>query len=162
MMQTPNGLPALIATFGDVHAFMDATGNLKPEWQQNYLATAQLPFPLALSWNLNIKVSKIVCHKLMVEPFEGVFAEIVAQGLNIALATYGGCFAFRQQRTGIRLSTHAWGIAIDLNPATNEQGTSGNMHSGIITVFRNAGFKWGGDWPGKRCDPMHFQFCTGY
>ena len=63
---------------------------------------------------------------------------------------------------GDEASAHAWGIAIDLNPETNQQGTAGNMDYAVITAFREAGFKWGGDWTGKSCDPMHFQFCTGY
>jgi hypothetical protein len=54
------------------------------------------------------------------------------------------------------------GIAIGLNPETNPQGTEGNMDPGVVTIFRGAGFEWGGDWPGRVRDPMHFQFCTGY
>jgi D-alanyl-D-alanine carboxypeptidase len=36
------------------------------------------------------------------------------------------------------------------------------MDAGIIEIFRGAGFEWGGDWPGKLRDGMHFQFCSGY
>ena len=161
-MQTPNGLSAIISVFGDVHAYVDDTGQLKPEWQQQYLATAILPFPLALAWNMNVNIGKFICHRLLVDTFENVFQEIVSQGLQSKVTSFGGCFTFRQQRTGAKLSTHAWGIAIDLNPATNQQGTQGDMDSGVMTIFRNAGFKWGGDWLAPRTDAMHFQFCTGY
>ncbi|HZP16723.1 MAG TPA: M15 family metallopeptidase, partial [Terriglobales bacterium] len=73
-----------------------------------------------------------------------------------------GCFAFRPQRMGGRLSTHSWGIAIDLNPESNAQGTAGSMDRGVVEIFKSAGFAWGGNWQGRCRDPMHFQFCTGY
>jgi len=104
----------------------------------------------------------ITCHKLLASVFTGVFDRIQSSGLQSKITSFGGCFSFRPQRTGTKLSTHAWGIAIDLNPETNEQGTAGNMDSGLIATFREAGFKWGGDWQGRSRDPMHFQFCTGY
>ena len=75
---------------------------------------------------------------------------------------FGGCFAFRPQRNGSKLSAHCWGIAIDLNPESNPQGSAGNMDAGLIETFRHAGLEWGGEWQGKTRDPMHFQFCTGY
>jgi hypothetical protein len=161
-VNTPNGLSAIISTFGDIHAYVDEAGNLRPEWQTDYLAMAELPFPLALAWNPNVKVSKMLCHKLLVEIFEQVFGEIVNVGLQTEIVTFGGCFNFRQQRTGLKLSTHCWGIAIDLNPATNEQGTEGTMNPDVVTIFRSAGFKWGGDFVGKARDPMHFQYANGY
>jgi len=94
--------------------------------------------------------------------FASVFSKIQSAGLQERLTSFGGCFSFRPQRTGTKLSAHAWGIAIDLNPETNQQGTAGNLDQAIIAIFRNAGFQWGGTWQGKSRDPMHFQFCTGY
>ncbi len=57
--------------------------------------------------------------------------------------------------------THSSGIAIDLNPETNRTGTPGDMDPQIVAVFKQHGFKWGGDWLGRK-DPMHFQYCSGY
>ena len=94
--------------------------------------------------------------------FTEVFARLQSAGLQGKISSFGGCFSFRPQRTGTELSAHAWGIAIDLNPESNQQGTGGNMDTGVIKIFRAAGFEWGGDWQGKVRDPMHFQFCTGY
>lgn len=161
-MKAPNGIQEIYDTFGDIRLFINDANQLSNTWNSKYLSVARLPYPLGLAWNLNTSVQKITCHKLMVPVFEAVFSEIVTQGLQSSVTTLGGCFSFRPQRMGIKLSTHCWGIAIDLNPGNNEQGTFGNMDTGIITIFRNAGFKWGGDWSGKSQDPMHFQFATGY
>ena len=51
---------------------------------------------------------------------------------------------------------------MDLNPESNQQGSAGSMDPGIISIFQQAGFLWGGEWHGAACDPMHFQFCTGH
>ena len=98
----------------------------------------------------------------MTSAFAGSSARIQDRGLQASVTSFGGCFAFRPQRTGSKLSAHSWGIAIDLNPESNPQGSAGNMDAELIDIFRSAGFEWGGDWQGKARDPMHFQFCTGY
>jgi hypothetical protein len=90
------------------------------------------------------------------------FRLIQQRGLNTRITSFGRCFAFRLQRTGNKLSTHGWGIAIDLNPETNLQGAVGDRDAVVIEIFRRAGLEWGGDWRAKTRDPMHFQFCTGH
>lgn len=161
-MNTPNGLDEIVATFGDVQSFARADGTLSPQWNALYLDHALLPFSIPLDWNRAVSVDKIYCHKLMVPIFDELFQEIVDEGLQSKVQTYGGCFMYRPQRTGTKLSTHAWGIAIDLNPSTNTQGTSGDMDSGVVQVFKDAGFEYGGDWSGTVRDPMHFQYATNY
>jgi hypothetical protein len=158
----PHGLDELTKTFGDIYEYIKKDGTLDPRWQADFLARVALPFPLVLSWDRAQSVTQMTCHKKLCEVFASVFAAIQAAALQNKITTFGGCFSFRQQRTGSKLSAHAWGIAIDLNPETNAQGTSGDMDSAISEIFRNAGFEWGGDWQGKVRDPMHFQFCTGY
>jgi hypothetical protein len=117
---------------------------------------------LPLSWDKSSNVTVITCHKLMADIFANVFARLQSAGLQEKITSLGGCFSFRPQRTGTKLSVHSWGIAIDLNPESNEQGSAGSMDVGVVGVFRDAGFERGGDWQGKVRDPMHFQFCTGY
>lgn len=158
----PNGLDEIRTRFGDIFAYLTADHTLDPCWQSEFLDRITLPFSMTLSWDRSQTVNAITCHKLLASVFTGVFDRIQSSGLQSKITSFGGCFSFRPQRTGTKLSTHAWGIAIDLNPETNEQGTAGNMDSGLIATFREAGFKWGGDWQGRSRDPMHFQFCTGY
>ena len=158
----PNGLEEILATFGDIYKYIRLDGGLEPRWQADFLEPMALPFPLLLSWDHSKSVRQITCHKLMTVVFAAVFARIQERGLQAKIRSFGGCFAFRPQRTGTKLSAHSWGIAIDLNPETNVQGTLGDMDAEVIEIFRGAGFKWGGDWAGRRRDAMHFQFCSGY
>lgn len=158
----PKGIDQIIATFGNIHAYIQPDGTLDPQWPIQFLGYVALPVPLMLSYDHTKTITHFRCHKLLVDKLENVFNEIKTQGLDPELFSFGGCFSFRPQRTGAKLSAHSWGIAIDLNCENNRQGTAGNMNSGIISIFRQAGFEWGGDWPGRAKDPMHFQFCTGY
>jgi hypothetical protein len=159
---SPNGLEQITATFGDFQKYVQRDGTLDPSWQTQFLSSVALPFPLMLSFDHTKTITHFSCHKLLCGIFADVFAQIVSAGLQAKVTSFGGCFAFRPQRTGKKLSTHCWGIAIDLNSEANQQGSAGDMDAGVVEVFRDAGFEWGGDWVGARRDAMHFQFCTGY
>ena len=158
----PCGLAEILKIFGNIYEYVRSDGSLDPRWETDCLTRIELPFAITLSWDHTKTVSQMTCHQKLAEIFISVFTEILNRGLQPQVASFGGCFAFRPQRTGAKLSTHCWGVAIDLNPETNHQGTQGDMDPRIIEIFRDAGFSWGGDWTEKRRDPMHFQFCTGY
>jgi hypothetical protein len=158
----PHGLDEICATFGDIFGYIAKDHTLEVGWQSDFLVRITLPFPLIISWDQSQSVSAMTCHKMLASVFTGVFDRLQSGSLQSKITSFGGCFSFRPQRTGTKLSTHAWGIAIDLNPETNQQGTAGNMDPAVIATFRDAGFEWGGDWQGRTRDPMHFQFCTGY
>ena len=158
----PRGLDQICSTFGDIFQYILPDHSLDTRWQPEFLTRIALPFPVPLSWDKSRSVTQMTCHKLMADIFADVFAQLQSAGLQEKITTFGGCFSFRPQRTGTKLSAHSWGIAIDLNPEENEQGTVGNMDPGVVEIFRDAGFEWGGGWQGKVRDPMHFQFCAGY
>jgi D-alanyl-D-alanine carboxypeptidase len=158
----PNGLDEIIATFGDLRPYIQDDGTLSSKWETDEMTRSLLPFAIPLSGNPSAIVTKIECHHLLSEIFVQVFQEISASGLQDKVKTYGGCYAGRAKRTSTHWSAHAWGIAVDLNVETNQQGTKGDMDPGIIAIFRSHGFKWGGDFSGTSIDPMHFQYCTGY
>ena len=117
---------------------------------------------IPLSWEPSTVVRSLYCHSRLGELFAEVFSVLGVEGLRGAIRTYGGCFNFRSKRSHGKLSTHSWGISIDLNPETNWTGGKGDMDQAVVNVFRSFGFKWGGDWSYRSKDPMHFQFCTGY
>jgi hypothetical protein len=74
----------------------------------------------------------------------------------------------RQMRGSKNKSLHSWGIAVDINPATNGyyigwQATEKGRHLWkrdiplkVIQVFENNGFIWGGRWKTIK-DFMHFE-----
>lgn len=74
---------------------------------------------------------------------------------------WGGCWWFRKMTTRNALSTHSWGIAVDINPFDAPYGEKNHKQPACITeAFKIRGFDWGGDW--RILDAMHFQACTGY
>jgi len=158
----PDGLTEILETFGNIFDYIRADGTLDPRWEDEQLARSTLPFPILLSWNPSQSVARLQCHKKLAGLFPRVFETLEQRQLRGKIKTYGGCFNFRSKRASGKLSTHSWGIAIDLNPDSNPQGTSGDMDPAVIKVFHDFGFTWGGDWTGKSKDPMHFQFCKGY
>ena len=94
------------------------------ETGEGYLTTILLPYPMKLAWDLDTKVSKMRCHKLAAETFLNVFNDLLAHyGLKeierLGIDLFGGCFNYRKMRGGTSWSTHAWGIAIDIDPARN-------------------------------------------
>ena len=158
----PHGFQAICDTFGDIRAHVGDDGGLAPAWEKERITRAPLPFPVPLAWDTSKRVSAIACHRLIAPLVEEVFREIVARRLQAGVKTFGGGYAYRPKRGGLKPSTHAWGIAIDLNPATNAMGTTGDMDPRLVALFEGFGFLWGGRWAGRGKDPMHFQYCTGY
>lgn len=158
----PHGLNAIIAEFGNIQQYIGPDGQLDARWRSDFLGKVALPFPLPLAWDPARAVTRMTCHRRMIPIYAQVFARILEGGLQEKVTSFGGCFAFRAQRTGGKLSAHSWGIAIDLNPESNPQGSPGIMDLELVQIFRDAGFEWGGSWSGRNRDPMHFQFCTGY
>ncbi len=64
--------------------------------------------------------------------------------------------------SGCVLSTHAFGIAVDINWEENCNGCSNyTMPAEIVDAFESYGFRWGGRYKaifGATIDPMHFEY----
>jgi hypothetical protein len=101
-----------------------------------------------------------------VPAIQGALNEIAAAGLAGAIDVtntnrYGGCFAPREVRsdggtTGGNLSRHTWGMALDMNTATNPMGGVPTMDCRVVWIFRKWGFAWGGNFTTP--DGMHFEW----
>lgn len=95
-----------------------------PNVEGTYLVTVKLPFPLRIAWDVKTTTTKLRCHKLVADNFIAVFNELLeVYGYDkikeLGIDLYGGCFNFRKMRGGSEWSKHAFGIAIDLDPARN-------------------------------------------
>lgn len=76
---------------------------------------------------------------------------------------YGGCYEYRLIANTNILSTHAWGIGVDICPSIGRRGNFADRDSyppGVVYEFKSRGWEWGGEW--ENPDPMHFQACTDY
>ena len=137
------------------------------ETGEGYLTTIVLPYQMKLAWDLDTKVSKMRCHKLAAEAFLNVFNDLLAEygmkGIErLGIDLFGGCFNYRKMRGGTSWSTHAWGIAIDLDPARNKLKETAKTarfarpeYQPMIDIFYRHGFISLGI--EKNYDWMHFE-----
>jgi hypothetical protein len=140
-----------------------------PEENPNYLATIQLPYPMRLSWDTDIVVNKMRCHKSVAADLLNIFYELQeAYGIikiqELGIDLFGGCFNFRKMRGGSDWSRHSWGIAIDLDPERNGLRTpfkkaqfSKPEYKEMFRIFEKYGFLNLGK--EKNYDSMHFEKC---
>lgn len=90
--------------------------------------------------------------------FQSLVKDLEATGYNIK--SIGG-YSHRNIAGTSKLSNHAYGNAIDINPMANpDTGRGGalitDMPTGVSEIASRNGFSWGGDWKSKK-DAMHFE-----
>lgn len=104
-------------------------------------------------------------HPKALDAFDRVFAAIDAASLSSRILSCGGTFVARHKGwdPGRELSSHSWGVAIDLNEAWNGYGAEPALLGRIgcvrelVPLFAAEGFAWGGHFSGKYRDGMHFE-----
>lgn len=100
--------------------------------------------------------SRIYCNVDMLAALTNAFQNLIDRGLEGQLKTFDGCFNIRNVRGSNRMSTHSYGLAIDLNAAENGLGEKPALTREFVSCFVDAGFAWGGDF--ERMDGMHFSY----
>ncbi len=107
-------------------------------------------------------------HELAAEPLRRVVARLEPQVLETPalkpfLTNIGGTFIWRKIARSKNLSTHAFGIAIDLNVHYWRWTRRGEplrwqnkIPQAIVDAFEAEGFIWGGRW--VHYDTMHFEY----
>lgn len=160
----PSGLDGINSCYGICRG---DEGEMDQSWFAKYTAVYRLPFPMR-TWN-NKLITQFRAHILIGDVIEEGMQEIAdTLGVEWMRAErwdfWGGCWWYRKQRGYDALSTHAWGIAFDVNcERCPLGGEPTDQHPTFAHVFKQRGFRWGGDW-GKpwRCDPMHLQAASNY
>lgn len=133
-------------------------------WAVDKLGFCQPKFQLYYD---NKPIKRFQAHRAVIDSLNVVFDKILeaAKGDPAVLREwgadqFGGCFNYRLKRGGNTLSCHAYGAAIDLDPARNGLGdTTPHFTSNhpVVQAFKAEGWVWGGDWSGRGIDAMHFQ-----
>lgn len=82
------------------------------------------PWRMVLAWDTRRQVEVIRCHEKVAASAQRALDRIAAsyspeEIRDLGLHLFGGCYNFRKMRGGSRLSTHAWGVAMDFDPARN-------------------------------------------
>lgn len=131
--------------------------NVDPDWKRSNIVS--LPTPLLE----HLDFPAIRVHVKAQAHFAAVFAEIDRQGFGHKLLSCGGTFVPRHisRNPSKALSSHSWGIAIDLNAEWNGYGQRpalsgliGSVHD-LVPIFAAHGFAWGGHF--STPDGMHFE-----
>ncbi len=117
---------------------------------------------------LYTSVINLTVNKNLKNNYINIFRELYDLSFPIKSA---GCYNYRNTRGG-RLSEHALGTAIDINPDENyciysDGARTGSMYRPysnpysvtpeVVNVFKKYGFGWGGEWTGT-VDYMHFSY----
>lgn len=135
---------------------------------KGYLVYIDLPYPMRIAWQRQTKIKRFQCHKLVAQAFLNVFNELLAHYghdrlVELGIDLYGGCFNYREMRGGTELSTHSWGISLDLDPDRNLLHESAKTarfarpeYKMMIEIFYHNGFISLGK--EKNYDWMHFQY----
>lgn len=118
----------------------------------------QVPPDISQMWINTVTkqpTTHLYCNKDLAKPLAEVLRNIRDRGLISELRSFDGCLEIRDVRAEPgKPSAHSYGLAIDINAATNQLGTIGDMSFGLGECFVDEGLYWGRNF--KRRDPMHF------
>lgn len=102
----------VVARFGAAGSAACTAGKIRPPWR------------MVLAWDTRAQISEFRCHVDVADAGQRALEHIAAthsalQIRELGLHLFGGCYNYRKKRGGSTLSMHAWGVAIDLDPARN-------------------------------------------
>ncbi len=151
---------------------------------ESRITSIHLPYPMRIAWTPEQTVNRITCNEGVAAQLTAIFGEILAHyGLEeikrLGIDLFGGCVNVRPKR-GLEkkyatlmkagkkeeaielLSRHAWGTAIDLDPARNQLKETSRTarfarpeYAAMIDIFYKNGFlSYGRE---RDNDWMHFE-----
>ena len=135
---------------------VDGRLRLDRKWISDWLASASLP-----------QLGVVTCNRLVLPALRAAMVEVTQRGLGSTIDTAdfrreGGCWSPRVVRLGDggRISSHAWGVAVDINGDANVLGQAPHQDPRLVAIMRAHGFVWGGDF--LRPDGEHFEWVGTY
>lgn len=83
-----------------------------------------IPWAAVLAWDESAEVEAIACHEDVAPSLARVLEHVAdthttAEIRSLGLHLWGGCYNLRRKRGGSDWSTHAYGVALDWDPARN-------------------------------------------
>ena len=132
------------------------TGLPDDSWVGFFMQRMPVVYPLRLSVAPEITLSHVTVHRELAASLRSVFQDILKNlgGLEAVRKAradlLGEAYAFRAEEGGHRLSLHAYGAAITIDPERNPYGKpwdadGGMIHPVVIEAFKHHGWQWGGD-----------------
>ena len=145
----------------------DHNGVADRTWEFSALERITPPYRMVLAWDPAKRLNSITVHKRCASSLHTILTKIAEHyGSEQAIEAnrlhlFGGAYNFRLMRGSTKLSMHAYGCAIDLDPERNPLGqryseAKGMMPMAVVNIFEAEGAVWGGRW--KRPDAQHFQW----
>lgn len=140
--------------FGEFSIKPSSNGSLAPDsaWMAQWIRTQNVP-----------QLGPVECNKAVLPDLVAAMKEITQRKLGSLVHTAdfqreGGCFNPRIARfsDGGALSTHSWGIAVDINVDDNPLGATPHQDPRLVAIMAEHGFTWGGRW--LRPDGAHFEW----
>ena len=176
-VERPHRLAAVMATFGDPTV---------RGWEGRNLVVVRAPAGQTFSG----RIAELRVHRLLAPQFDRLFRRVHEQGLWSEIVPSSGTYLCRTKKSygkktcgtpGIRpeqLSTHSWGISIDVRARDYPFIESASQRPAtpplpLLRIFQEHGFHFGmwfmrggldarGRIDFRGADPMHFQFATGF
>ncbi|MGI8732182.1 MAG: M15 family metallopeptidase [Pyrinomonadaceae bacterium] len=166
-MNFPKDTQADLDAFYGKH-ILGADGKPTAGWQSANLTRITPAYPLTLAFPPGTQVTKVLCNKKIADSLKSIFEQILEHYGSLQevkkarMHLFAGTYNFRKIGGANRLSTHSWGVSIDIDSEKNGQGkphdeSKGMMPMAVVKIFEAEGWKWGGRFGGNRVDCMHFQ-----
>lgn len=127
------------------------------KWMKVLILPKELCFQTWINFYTNKPVEKLYCNKDIHAPMLLALRNILNREVSDELVSFDGLFNIRFVRGQAgKVSTHAYGLAIDINADENPLGGPVRLSKGFLECWTDAGFTAGAQF--NRIDGQHFSY----